>query len=149
LFDHIFFLFINFEIQSTFNILIMETNEKTFFENLRNYPRKSITLKLVTVFILILLLMIPVSFIVSLINERESLRQIAVEEVSNKWSKEQLVYGPVLTIPVNREFEEEGRLKVITEEVHVLPSILNVEGEVEPQILSRGIYKVVVYNSDL
>lgn len=127
----------------------MESNGKTVVENLSNYLRKSVTLKLVTVFVLILMLMIPVSIIISLIGERESLRQSAIEEVSDKWSKEQLVYGPVLTIPVNRETEEEGRLKFIREEVHILPSVLNIDGEAEPQILSRGIYKVVVYNSTI
>ncbi|HLN52386.1 MAG TPA: cell envelope integrity protein CreD [Lentimicrobium sp.] len=127
----------------------METNEKTIIENLNQFIRTSVTLKLLSIFILMLLLMIPMEFIKSLITERDQLRQTTINEVSNSWANRQNVYGPVLTIPFNKQIMEDGKIKVLSDEVHILPSSLTVDGKIEPSSLKRGIYKVVVYDSDL
>jgi inner membrane protein len=125
----------------------METQEKSFFETLSQAISKSITLKLLSIFILMVMLMIPMAFIMELINERESLRQSAITEVSGRWANEQLVYGPILTIPFNRQVTEDGMVKTIREEAHILPSLLEANARIEPQTLHRGIYEVVVYDS--
>lgn len=125
----------------------METQEKSFIETISHFIRQSVTLKLVSIFILMLLLMIPMEFVRSLINERDGLRQSAIKEVSDKWSNAQYIYGPILTIPYNRQVLEDGKTRIVREEAHILPSLLNIDGKVEPQSLNRGIYKVVVYDS--
>jgi len=127
----------------------METQEKSFFETLSQAISKSITLKLLSIFILMVMLMIPMAFIMELINERETLRQSAVAEVSGRWANEQLVYGPILTIPFNRQVTEDGKINIIREEAHLLPALLKADGRVDPQTLHRGIYEVVVYDSDV
>lgn len=126
---------------------IMETQEKSFFETLSQFIRKSVTLKLLSIFILMILLLIPLEFISSLITERDSLRQSAIEEVSNKWANQQHIYGPILTIPFNKQILEEGKIQLIREEAHILPTLLSISGQVDPKSLHRGIYEVVVYDS--
>jgi inner membrane protein len=139
---------LNFVIQSSFNYINMETT-KNYFENLGQAIKRSVTLKLLSIFILIMLLMIPMSFIKSLIQEREALKQEAIYEVSGKWANEQYVYGPVLTIPLQKKIVEDGKIKIIHDQAHILPSSLNIIGSVSPKTLRRGIYEVVVYDSKL
>jgi inner membrane protein len=67
----------------------MTTNNHTFFERVNNWLKQSISIRLFTIGILILLLLIPVSMVESLISERESRQEEAIEEVSSKWGEEQ------------------------------------------------------------
>ncbi len=127
----------------------METTGKNYFENVTNSIKQSVTLKLISIFILMMLLMIPMSFITSLINERESLKQQAITEVSNKWANQQHVYGPILTIPLQKEVTVDDKVTIIHSQAHILPSHLSINGKVVPRSLNRGIYEVVVYDSEL
>lgn len=126
----------------------METN-KNYLEKVSQSIKKSVTLKLLSIFILMLLLMIPMSYVKSLIQERETLRQQAISEVSDKWANEQFVYGPVLSIPIQKEVQDGDKIKLINDLVHILPSTLAVNGNLTPKSLRRGIYEVVVYDSKL
>lgn len=122
----------------------------SFFDRLNNWARNSVTLKLLTVGLLVLILLIPASMVNSLIMERESIRDNAVEEVSAKWGGPQTVAGPVLSVPYERVLtNSEG--KPVTERgyAHFLPDTLAVEGELLPQKRYRGIYVVVLYNAQL
>jgi inner membrane protein len=127
----------------------METQEKSIIENVGQFIRKSVTLKLLSIFVLMLLLMIPMEFVRSLIYERETYRQTAIAEVSNEWANEQHLYGPVLTIPIQKQVIIDDKAKIVREQVHLLPSLLNIEGNIEPKSLKRGIYEVVVYDSKI
>lgn len=126
----------------------METN-KNYLEKLSLSIKKSVTLKLLSIFVLMMLLMIPMSYVQSLIHEREMLRQQAISEVSNKWANEQYVYGPVLSIPIQKQVQDGEEVKVINEYAHILPSNLEVKGNLTSRSLWRGIYEVVVYDSKL
>lgn len=94
---------------------------------------------------LIILLLIPALLIGNLIDERQTMRRDAIEEVSSKWAGEQTVNGPFISIPFN-DFEDG---KSVTHYLHVMPENLNVTGDITTQKLHRGIYDVVVYNSNL
>ena len=122
---------------------------KSFFENIALSIRRSVTVKLISIFILSMLLLIPMAFVQDLIRERDNLHKSAISEVSSKWANKQHVYGPVLTIPFKRTFEVGEEVRVVRDEAHVLPAALTVDGEIEPQSLRRGIYEVVVYDSKL
>ncbi|GAB5409624.1 MAG: cell envelope integrity protein CreD [Balneolaceae bacterium] len=128
----------------------METHqEKSILENTAQAIRRSVTIKLFSILILMLLLLIPMSFVKSLINERDYLRESAINEVTDKWAKEQHVYGPILTVPFTKQVLSEGIVKEIRTEAHILPSKVMVDATVEPQTLHRGIYEVVVYDSEI
>tara|TARA_R110000850_G_scaffold147130_1_gene269315 strand:+ start:24871 stop:26217 length:1347 start_codon:yes stop_codon:yes gene_type:complete len=127
----------------------METENKNYLERIGQSIKRSVTLKLFSIFILMMLLLIPLSFVESLIEERQQLREVAITEVSNKWANDQEVYGPILTIPVSRRIVSDDVVKVIRDELHILPSDLEVKGAVSPKTLHRGIYEVAVYDARL
>lgn len=122
---------------------------KSIIESLTQSIRRSVTIKLLSIFILMLLLMIPMAFVSSLIEERDELRESAINEVSDKWANEQYVYGPILTIPYNVSIIADGKEKKYKNEAHILPSSLSINGKVDPKSLRRGIYEVVVYDSKI
>lgn len=124
-------------------------DKKTTLENLTGWIKNSIMLKLATITLLILILLIPSSMIQSIINERESLNNEAIEEVSSKWANDQLINGPVLSIPILYEQEKKDGTYEWTDYINILPEDLNINGEVNPEKLKRGIYEIVVYKSAL
>jgi inner membrane protein len=110
----------------------------------------SITVKILSIGVLILALLIPAEMIHSIIREREVRHQQVVAEVSDKWGREQIVAGPVLSIPykVYRQ-DEEGGEKSRIRTLYMLPEELSVSGTLEPESRNRGIYEVIVYTAKL
>lgn len=112
-------------------------------------------LKLGAIFFIALLLLIPAMMIESLITERENTQQNAIREVSSKWSTEQTLTGPFISIPYNRYVREYSvkdsaeKMVQYREYLHVLPSQLEISGNINPEKRYRGIYEIVVYNSAL
>lgn len=99
---------------------------------------------------LMLLLLIPISWISGLITERMMRRAEAVEEVSAKWGRKQTILGPALVVPyVHRSIEQRARgeeaVKTELRHVTVLPSRLLVRAQVESEQRYRGIFAVPVY----
>ena len=123
--------------------------ENTPIERVNTWIKNSVTLKLITVTILMLLLLIPSSMIKSIILERETLNNEAINEVSSKWAEGQEIQGPILTIPVIYEYKKDDDKSQITRYWHILPEELNIAGIIEPEKLRRGIYEIVVYKSDI
>ncbi|QHT69445.1 cell envelope integrity protein CreD [Rhodocytophaga rosea] len=122
----------------------------SIFERFNNWARTSITLKLISIGILILILLIPSSMLTSLIYERERYRDDAIDEVSGKWGDSQTIGGPVLTIPYEVVLEDaKGKVSTITEYAHFLPEDLVINGRIQPEVRKRGIYEVVLYNTQL
>src|SRR4051812_39450239 len=108
--------------------------KSTFFDRLNNWIKNSITIKLLSIGILILLLLIPTSMLQSLIRERQDVRNQAIDEVSSKWGLRQTIGGPVLTIPyLIQTKDQQGNLQTETRYAHFLPEELNITGEVKPE----------------
>ena len=124
--------------------------KQSSYESFSKWMRNSITLKLIIIGFLILILLIPSKMIESLIQERESTRDSAIVEVGSKWGKMQTIAGPVLTVPY-KDFtkgEDEKTIEKINF-AHFLPEELDINGKISPENLNRGIYEIVVYNSEL
>ncbi len=119
--------------------------KKNFFEEHGIYFHKSLTFKLITISVLILLLLIPKVMIMSLINERKYTMEGALSEVMSRWSNEQSVRGPVLTIPYATLVN--GKEK--TEKARFLPKRMNIDGQIQSKKLYRSIYDIVVYESEI
>ncbi len=114
-----------------------------------NRMSRSISLKIAVIGFLILLLLIPTGMIKTLIHERQSTRNEVVREVSDKWGKMQTLTGPVLVVPWYKiTYTKEEEYKTL-KHLYVLPEALKIEGSLNPEIRYRGIYKVIVYGSDL
>ncbi len=128
--------------------------EESAVEKFQKWIKYSITMRLATIGFLILIMLIPISFIKDLISERAHRQMEAVNEVSSKWGKAQTLSGPVLTVPYTvytEIYDNEGQKKTVatTEYVHFLPENLNITANVIPETRHRGIYEVVVYRSEI
>ena len=125
-------------------------NASSYYERANRRIRNSVTLKLLSMGILMLLLLIPAAMIQELISEREFTRQAAISEVSSKWGHAQMLAGPVLIVPYKVfRTTDDDRVVETTEYAHFLPETLRVEGKVTPEARYRGIYEVVVYTTTL
>jgi inner membrane protein len=115
------------------------------------FEKNAITIKVFIIGFLILILLIPMEMIRSVMNERKSRQSEAFQEISSKWGNEQLVAGPVLTIPYTRFDlnEKHERINIRQERFYILPGQLDILAEMTPETRSRGIFRVVVYRSEI
>lgn len=117
--------------------------------------KNNIYFKVGSIVVIILLLLIPTSMIKTLISERETTQQEAFKEVGSKWGEEQTISGPFISIPYYsyvKEFSNKDsteKIVQIKEYIHVLPTQLNITGNINPEKRYRGIYEIVVYNSKI
>lgn len=131
-------------------------SSQTTSENNRfkNWFGESVLTKLFLIGVLILFLLIPSNWIQNLIQERQSRQNEVKEEIASKWSGSQSIGGPVMVIPyttfVNQK-DASGNIlsKEIISNIYVLPEILNITSVVNPEILHRGIFDAVVYNTKI
>jgi inner membrane protein len=61
--------------------------------------KTSLTARLVMVGFLTLVLLIPLSYINSLIRERAARQTNVIHEINSKWGEHVMVYGPLLKLP--------------------------------------------------
>jgi len=124
------------------------------FERLNRWIQESITVKLFSIGFLVLILLIPSSWITSLIEEREGRAESVMQEVYQKWSGSQTLSGPILVIPYKKtetiDRGKEGKeMREVIARYYFLPGKLAVKGEVSPKVLHRGIYDAAVYSATL
>ncbi len=92
--------------------------------------------------LLVIILIGGACFIASLLvlgitNERQGRFSLAKQEIAEKWSKRQVIVGPMIV-------RHDPIQNVPT---YVLPETLRYETVIEPEVRSRGIFKSVVYSS--
>ena len=119
-------------------------------------------IKLVGVGLLILLLLIPLEMITGVLSDRLNRRNEAVADITSSWGKEQCIIGPVLMIPYLYRFKtikevpgKDGKVeKREVEETagawaYFLPETVNITGDVQTQMLHRGIYDAAVFRAQV
>lgn len=107
-------------------------------------------LKIAVIGFLTLILLIPTGMLQELIREREQTRNEAVAEVSGKWGGEQVLGGPVLSVPYRTVTKDEkGNQTLVTAYAHFLPDDLQIDGDLRPEQRNRGIFVVMLYNTRL
>tara|TARA_B110000261_G_scaffold141600_1_gene162378 strand:+ start:649 stop:2016 length:1368 start_codon:yes stop_codon:yes gene_type:complete len=132
-----------------------EPEAVTLIEKANAWLKASISIRLLTIGVLILLLLIPVSIVQDLIKERHERQEEAIKEVSDKWGSAQTLLGLVLTVPYitsSKVYNNDGEMIKWVESrayAHFLPDQLNIEGEILPEMRYRGIYEVTVYRSKM
>ncbi|GAA0731884.1 cell envelope integrity protein CreD [Aquimarina litoralis] len=136
----------------------METQKQK--KSFGQWIKTSVTIRMLMVGILILVLLIPLSYIKNLIQER-SIRQeqTVVNDINQKWGNEVLFYGPVLKIPYQthkiKKIWDEKTKSYLEEDIITLhnayffPNLLDIKANVSTDTLKRGIYKSPVYTSDM
>ena len=139
-----------------------EPNNAPIPPRLSFLSRHATLFKMAGVTILILLLLIPLSMIRSVLEERLNKRNEAVAEITSSWGREQRLVGPVLIVPYRYSFRSWKELpatggkieKVEVVETAVanacfLPATLAIDGAIEPRQLRLWIYQAVVYSGSL
>jgi inner membrane protein len=113
--------------------------------------------KLVVLGFLVLVLLLPISSLVSLVRERQARQAAVAREIAASWGGEQTLLGPVLALVYNRphrvERFENGRttitLETYREVAFLLPETASLRGQLAPELRARGIFEVVVWSGDL
>lgn len=117
--------------------------------------------KLGVIFALIILLLIPQSFLSELVSERTSWRQQAYQSIEQSWPSAQTLAGPVLIVPYQLTYNVKEKVIVNNKEtikvtevteraaLYVIPKKLNMTSQLESSTRYRGIYQVPVYDNQL
>ena len=115
-----------------------------------NVERRSATVKVAAIGLLILVLLIPIGMIKSVINDRTQVQFTAQRDIQNAWGGEQLIAGPVLRIPFEVDattahgvpYRKERFAFLVADEVE-----LSADSAVD--IRYRGIHEVPVYAAEI
>ena len=127
---------------------------QSLLDRFNKWIQESIMIKLTSIGFLILILLIPSEWIGDMIVERQQRAGQVMQEVADKWSGSQSISGPILVIPFRKqEIIDHGKdgkeIKEHIEKAFFLPEQLDIKGSVKPEILHRGIFDAVVYESAL
>ncbi len=110
------------------------------------YDRFYLVFRGIFVFFLILFLLIPQFLIHDLVRERKQRQEEVKEEVVSKWASAQTIKGPMLLVPTykNGIDNREGLTYL-----WIKPNELNIQGNIDPEVKHRSLYKVVLYKTKL
>lgn len=131
------------------------TNKNKFVQ----WVKTSITARMLMVGFLTLVLLIPLSFIESLIKERSFRQQGVVNEINQKWGNEVMVYGPLLKLPyktysVTSKYNEKTKDYIKETKTHInyayiFPETLESNVDVDSKTLKRGNYESAVFTTKM
>ena len=114
------------------------------------WNRNRIVLKSFWIGFLILILLIPTLLLNSLVSERQDRQRQAVNEISSHWAGAQAVTGPVIGIPyMENVSDNSGSARQEKHWAYFLPGKLDIKARLVPETRYRGIYRVIVYTTEL
>lgn len=107
-----------------------------------------LTRKLIVLGILVAISWAATMFVWGVIEDRASRQETASQEISEQWSRPQVIAGPVITVPVEKTtITTTGERVVNTTTLTLLPQTLTYESNIETQLLTRGVYETPVYTT--
>lgn len=116
---------------------------------------KSLSLKLGTIALLVVVLLIPLLMISGLIDERQSLRDSVVEDIAQSSSHAQQISGPLLVVPYSK-YERAWKIQdgksfqtaeVVRSYLVFLPESFVLDGTASTELRSRGIYEARLFHA--
>lgn len=120
--------------------------------------QKALFYKILIVALMLLVIGIPLAMINNLVSERQQRQQDAVRDIANSYAGAQRLVGPVLAMPYTEFFtadevetDSDGQKRKrqvprrIERAVHILPTDLQIGGEVETHSKHRGLFKALIY----
>lgn len=120
---------------------------------------KSFTIKIITIAMVALALLVPLNMITDIISERSYFREQARNRIAESWTGRQKLLGPVLVAPYTLRYtkkEWDEKLKAYRDKVHtshhtayILPDTLQINGRIETEQRTLGLYSIPVYSSRL
>ena len=138
----------------------METQNNNPQQNkIGHWLKTSITARMLMVGFLVIILLIPLSYISSLINERAFRQTDVVNEINSKWGNHVLVYGPVLKLPYKsytetKTYNEKTKTYFKETQTHIknayiFPENLDSKVKVNSKTLSRGNFESAVFTTQM
>jgi inner membrane protein len=112
----------------------------------RKWYQDSILVKIVVITVLILLLLIPSSWIQDLVDERQDIQVKMGNAVSDSWSGSQLVQGPVLVIPYNKP---SGAAGTSVGHIYLLPDDVHIKAVLKMGEFEKSVFSTTVYTSKI
>lgn len=122
----------------------------------------SLSTRLIIIGLIAMLLLIPISMIGNLVDERHALYRQVLDDIAAQWGQPQTISGPLLVIPFIEKYvtlekvkNEQGEEKTISKDVYknktlvVLPKTLNKHITMGEHYRNRSIYKSLVYEADV
>lgn len=121
--------------------------------------KTSSTARMIMIGFLSIILIIPLVFIESLIQERSIRQKTVVNEISKQWGNEVFILGPILKVPykvfLEKVITDEKTKKVTTETIehikygYFFPGKLDINSTINPEQKKRGIYTTAVFNGKI
>lgn len=130
-------------------------------ENLENTSFfQTTTAKMIMVGLLTLVLLVPLQYVKSLIEERSKRQKEVVTEINQKWGESIFFYGPIIKVPYSKSNiiinQNNGKSTVTTEEVsednfiYFFPNNLkNAATVTMKKPLKRNNYESIVFTSEI
>jgi len=128
----------------------MQIEDEITVKSLKGTFMKSITFKGITIVVLTLLLLIPGVLIQNLITERQTRSKETVEKINDKWGAAQTLCAPLLIVPyrtIQKDKDNKPYYKEHT--LYVTPKDLKITVALTPEERHYGIYKAILYKSDI
>lgn len=105
------------------------------------FVRHSALLSLLAIAAIVVALQVPIHMIVGLVDERRATRDEAVTSVTQGWGAPQTLIAPILAVP----YAERGAIR----HAYFLPETLRIDGDIDTQRRSRGIFSARLYSAAL
>ena len=122
----------------------------------KRWIQNSVSVKMAVVGFLIIVLLIPLSFVKNLVIERKELHQEVIKTIHKGWGEASILYGPIVKIPYksyqkSTEIDEKtGKSKIIKTEnidyAYFFPEKMDLDGTLQTEPKHKGIYTTSVYN---
>lgn len=106
------------------------------------FNRNTIASKTIVITVLTFLMLIPIDMVRSLVMERQGNKNAEQTEMGWKWGGKQQLTGPVLVVPYVKSGNN-------VDMAYFLPDEYNVNGDIVPEERTRGIQKVLNYQSKM
>jgi inner membrane protein len=106
-------------------------------------------LKAIALGLLVLVLMIPLLQVRGLIDERQGRAYEAGQSIAFQWGQAQTLAPAYIVADVPRRYETDSGFRIASEPEVVLPDSVEIEGELTPEVRSRGMFDVPVYVATL
>ena len=121
---------------------------------MKKIPLSNSTIKIGLILILILLFLIPVSLIKNLISDRNHYQREALQSITEPLGGETQLQGLVIAVPYKtykETYSSNGSRLVQAETKYILfaPDTYTMDISVNPYYLTRGIFKVPVFNGQI
>ncbi|RDI97645.1 cell envelope integrity protein CreD [Dyella solisilvae] len=111
---------------------------------------RSWTAKVLGLGLLALLMLIPLYKVQSLVEERQDMRQSAVQQIAQGWGGEQVLGGLVLAVPTREQVSDaQGVARVHGDTVMVLPDTASIDAAMLVEKRRYGIYEAPVFSTSV